>query len=132
MSNELIPTEKRDAGRFHPLVFKVLAGLAVWFVLSAWAFAGHGRTDYLLSVVSAFVLVAVGLPSLLGTMRRKKILCREGAGREGRFGNWASFDVQILTGPVKGIVAAIETILPIAAVAFGMTFFGLALHFAVR
>jgi hypothetical protein len=114
---------ERRAGRFHPLVYKTLAGLAVWFVVSSWLFAGHGRTDYLLAVASGVVLAFTGLAALLGMTRREA--------REKRaFGDWASHDVQIGSGPVKGTIAAIEAIVPIAAVAFGMTIFGLVLHFA--
>jgi hypothetical protein len=40
----------------HPFVYMALVGLALWFVLSAWEFAGDGYTDYLLAVVSGFIL----------------------------------------------------------------------------
>ena len=49
----------------------------------------------------------------------------------GKFDQWAERDVDLQTGPVKGKYAAIETALPIAAVAFGMTAFALVLHFSV-
>jgi type IV secretory pathway VirB2 component (pilin) len=131
MNVEAPSREDSNSGRFHPLVFKAILGLAAWFVLSAWIFAGAGVTDFLLVIVSAFISVAVGLPALLA-MTRHALRRREGSDKDDRFGDWAAHEVQTLTGPVKGIVAAIETILPIAAVAFGMTIFGLVLHFAAR
>ena len=49
----------------HPTVYKIVVGLAVWFVLAAWTFAGGGGTDLVLTVVSLFVLVSLGIPTLL-------------------------------------------------------------------
>jgi hypothetical protein len=45
----------------HPRVYALLIGLAVWFVLSIWSFAGAGVTDYLLFVVSTFIFIVVAL-----------------------------------------------------------------------
>src|SRR5260370_15585195 len=119
-------------GDVHPVVYKVVAGLAVWFVLSAWIFAGNGTTDYLLAIVSGVILVSVGIPAMLGLTQRANRGRDEHQDHKGQFGDWASREVHILTGPVKGIFAAVETMLPIAAVAIGMTIFGLVLHFAAR
>ena len=117
-------------GRFHPVVYKVLAGLSVWFVISSWLFAGNGKTDYLLFIASGVVLAFTGLPALLG-LARHTARGRD-VGERPTFGDWAARDVQLLSGPVKGIVAAAEAIVPIAAVAIGMTAFGIVLHFAAR
>ncbi len=118
------------AGRFHPAVYRALAGLAALFVISSWLFAGNGRTDYLLAVASGVVVVMAGLPAVLGLTRRTVRRRRGEDAEQGGFGDWAAHDVQIWTGPVKGLVAAIETMVPIAAVAFGMLLFGIVLHFA--
>lgn len=116
---------------FHPMVYKIVAGLAIWFVLSAWIFAGGGGTDLVLTVVSLFVLVSLGIPALLAlTLRRRGH--DEHAELRGPFGDWAAREVHILTGPVKGIFATVETMIPIAAVAVGMTLFGVVVHFAGR
>jgi len=130
---EIRPNEAASrAGRFHPLVYKILAGLVAWFVIASWLFAGHGRTNYLLAVASGLILVMGGLPALLGLTRRTA-RHRRGADEEKReFSDWASRDVQVSTGPTKGRVAAIEVAVPIAAVAIGMTLFGLVLHFVAR
>lgn len=40
--------------RLHPWVYKAIAGLALWYVLSVWiGFAGGGDTDYLLLIASS-------------------------------------------------------------------------------
>ncbi len=74
----------------------------------------------------------MGIPAVLGMVQRARRQRDEGGGGEGQFGDWASRDVDISTGPVKGAIAAVETILPIAAVAVGLTVFGLVVHFAGR
>jgi hypothetical protein len=132
MGKELGHRDRPVGGRFHTFVYKLLAGLAVWFVLASWIFAGHGQTDFLLAVVSGIVLVMAGIPGALGLIRYRNRRRQNRAEREDEFGDWAARDVEISTGPVKGGIAAIETIVPIAAVALGMTLFGLVLHFTGR
>jgi hypothetical protein len=44
------------------------------------------------------------------------------------FRDWAVGDFDTLTGPVKGANATVEVLLPIAAVAVGMTVLGLVFH----
>jgi len=115
---------------FHPTVYKIVAGLAVWFVLAAWIFSGGGTTDFMLVVVTGVFVVTLGIPAMLALTRRGRGDPHDVP--RGQFGDWASREVHILTGPVKGIFAAIETMLPIAAVAIGMTLFGLVVHLAGR
>ncbi len=45
---------------------------------------------------------------------------------------WAAGDLDTWQDRVKGRNAAIEMLLPIAAVAFGMTAFGIVLHFTAQ
>jgi hypothetical protein len=120
-----------EAMDFHPMVYKIVAGLAIWFVLGAWIFAGGGATDLALTVVSLFVLVSLGIPMLLALTQRRRGRDEYGEHR-GSFGDWASREVHIQTGPVKGIFATVETMIPIAAVAVSMTLFGIVVHFAGR
>ena len=112
-------------------VFKVMLGLAGLFVLAAWSFAGGGLTDAVLAVVSYIILVYTGLMSLLWLTRRRHPRPDLGDGeRADLFGSWTRREVEISTGPVRGSLAAIETLLPIAAVAVGMVAFAVVLHFA--
>ncbi len=138
MSDQSLPsdrprTDRPPSGRFHPHVYRILAGLAAWFVISAWGFAGGGHTDLALTAVTGLFALMVGIPSLLALTRRHHPTdpSADRADRTGSFDQWADRDVDLQTGPVKGKYAAIETVLPIAAVAFGMTAFALVLHFSV-
>ena len=105
----------------------------MWFVISPWCFAGGGHTDLALTAVTGLFALMVGIPSLLALARRSHPPdpSADRADRTGSFDQWAERDVDLQTGPVKGKYAAIETALPIAAVAFGMTAFALVLHFSV-
>ena len=117
---------------FHPTVYKIVAALAVWFVLGAWIFAGGGATDFLLTIVSGVFVVTLAIPTLLALTGRGRRRRDEHGPHKSGFGDWASREVHLLTGPVRGIFATVETALPIAAVALGMTLFGLVAHFAAR
>ena len=52
----------------HPRVYTIVIGLAVWFVLAAWIFAGGGVSDYLLFIVSGFIGVCIGLTLILASV----------------------------------------------------------------
>lgn len=140
MSDQAMPperprTDRSTSGRFHPYVYWILAGLAAWFVISAWCFAGGGRTDLALVAVTGLFAMMIGIPGLLALARRAHppdpSAERAEIRKTGEFEQWAERDVDLQTGPVKGKYAAIETALPIAAVAFGMTAFAVVLHFSV-
>jgi len=111
--------------------FKGMLILAGLFVLAAWGFAGGGITDMVLVVVSYVVVVYAGLMLVLWLTRRRHPRLDLGDGeRTDSFGDWTSRDVEISTGPVRGSLAIVETLLPIAAVAVGMVAFAIVLHFA--
>ena len=131
MSDPVSRYDFRSAA-FHPGVFKAIVLLGALYVLAAWGFAGRGITDMLLVIVSGFFFVSIGLVTLLWLTRRRNP--RDDLGdREchmGSFGNWICRDVDTSTGRVRGSIATIETLLPIAAVAIGMVAFAVVVHFA--
>jgi len=117
---------------FHPALFKAALVLAGLFVLAAWGFAGSGLGDIVLAVVTYVFLLAAGLVSLLALTRRRhpRPDLDEGPHAGDPFSRWADREVEISTGPVRGALATVETLLPIAAVAVGMVAFAVVLHFA--
>jgi hypothetical protein len=114
----------------HPRVYGVLIGLCVWLVLSVWLFAGGGVTDYLLFVVSGFIFLVVALAVILSRVRRDDTAPTTSAAQPPSFHDWAAADFDTWQGRLRGKEAAVQIILPIAAVAIGMTIFGAALHYA--
>ena len=116
------PRAHRSTSFLHPRVYGLMMALAGWLVMSIWIFSAVGSTDYLLTIISGFICVAVvGLPFILSRV-----------GRAGKaqlpFRAWKVRDFETWTGRLRGSQAAAEILLPIAAVAFGMTAFGIVLH----
>jgi hypothetical protein len=128
MSIEIRPDDRPVANDLHPLVYVLIIGLSLWFILSVWGFAADEGTDYLLVVVSGFILIAVALPCILWRVGRVDD-GPEGKS-DGSFRAWASADFATWQDRLPGANAAVEILLPIAAVAFGMTAFGIIYHFA--
>ena len=112
------PTNRRNAvyDRLHPAVYVALIGSVAWFSLAIWGFAADSYTDWLLVVVSAFALIAVGIPAIMSSVGGDT----EKPKRQ-RFRDWASGDFATWTGRSKAANAAVEILLPLGAIAFGMT-----------
>ena len=112
----------------HPLVNVAIIGLVLMFVAAVWIFFDSDPYETLLDVVitGLFVMAAAIPAMLLLTWRRNA----EGAGNDNHlsFREWASGEFETSTGSVKGANATVEILLPIAAVAVGMTVLGLVFH----
>jgi hypothetical protein len=125
-------TERRDrpvSNQLHPWVYFAIVGLALWLALAVWAFAWDSYTDYLLAIVSGFVLLAVILPLALWRMGRKHPASDDaGPQTTESFRDWAAGEFGAGQDHLKGSHAAVEALLPIAALAFGMTAFGIVLY----
>ena len=116
----------------HPIVYAALFGLLLWFILSVWQFAGDGYADYLLVIVSGFVFIAAALPGILWWLWSKNRRPDTAQGESETLRAWAAGEIDTWQDRVKGTNAAIEMLLPIAAIAFGMTAFGIVFHFTVH
>jgi len=113
----------------HPVVYKAAVGLALWFALSAWMLFKAGNEMGLpLTFVSVPILMAIAIPYLLWRASgRTRIPDAQRTGDP--VGEWMSRDFETRHGRQNGWGATIEALLPIAAVAFGMTAIGIVLHF---
>ena|SRR5688572_22064289 len=132
MNKDVLPRDRPSQSSLHPYVYVAIAALALWFVLSAWSFGRDGYTDYLLAVVSGFILIFVTVPFMLSRV------CRDDADKpsedatqnqQREFRRWAACDFDTWQYRLKCSNAAVEILLPIAAIAFGMTAFGIVLYF---
>ncbi len=90
--------DSKISDSLHPLVNMAIIGLVLMFVAAVWMFFDSGPYEAWLD------------DSHLS------------------FRDWAVGDFDTLTGPVKGANATVEVLLPIAAVAVGMTVLGLVFH----
>lgn len=122
--NIVIEEERPTTRHLHPGVYAILVGFCGWLVLSVWIFfSGVKTTDYLLTVVTGFIVIAVGLPFILSRQMRDRLDRTRPSFRSWRYRNFETW-----TGRLGGTQAAAEILLPIAAVAFGMTALGIVLH----
>lgn len=124
-------SDRQRTQQFHPLIYWTIVGLCLWLVVSVWGFAAPGQTGLALTVVSLFIAVAVGIPVVLWGISRGARSRRKDPAETPRFGDWLACDFEDWSGRQRGRDAAVEVLLPIAAVAFGMSAFALVLHLAV-
>jgi hypothetical protein len=142
--DERASSSDRVFDELHPLVHKAAAGLLVWFVVAAWLlFSGTGYIELLLAMVSVLVFMALAIPTVLwraGAAAQRSQdagdAATDGGGEptaetppmtfrawlRGRFATWT--DVE------KPSTAAVEVLLPLAAVAFGLTAIGIVFQLA--
>lgn len=105
----------------HPLIYRSMLALALLLLLSAWGFlAGGAYSGVALTVVSGLMLIAVALPWLLGRIGRQHAAPGCPASR-GAFGRWLSSEFETWQYRLSGWDAAVTALLPICAVAVGMT-----------
>jgi hypothetical protein len=126
--------ESRQTDALHSLVYSAAIGFTVWLLIAIWAFFVHqGYMELVLMVVTGFFGVAVGIPYILWHISQKdpRGMPPGPADDSARsFRNWASSEFRSGQGNIKGLHAAIEILLPLAAAAIAMTLFGIAAYFA--
>ncbi len=116
----------------HPLVYRTMVGLTAWLVLSVWLLFNRGPYVGLdLLVVTVFFPVFVAIPLLLAVTWQHNRADHEHNDAKIKFRVWATCEFSTWTGGLSGREAAMQILLPIAAVAIGMTIFGLVFYFDV-
>lgn len=116
----------------HPFVYRTIIGLTIWLVLSVWLLFSRGADVALnLIVITVFFLIAVAIPLLIAlTWSRNATPDERGPSAE-RFREWLTCEFSTWTGGLSGREAAMQILLPIAAVAIGMTIFGVVFYLDV-
>jgi hypothetical protein len=114
--------------RLHPWVYRTIVGLALVLILSVWGFVGPGYSGLALAVVSVFIFIAVVIPVILWRIWRNHAADLD---RAESFAAWQERDFEICDGHLKGADAAMQVLLPIAAVSLGMAVFALVMHFDI-
>jgi hypothetical protein len=129
MSTKLIRHNRPVSGALHPLVYKAIAGLVLWYVLSVWIlFSSSGYTELLFAMVTVLFFMAVAIPFALWLVWRQDRESDMPRGEGNSFRDWAHGEFETWQGRLNGANAAIEILLPIMAVAFGITAFGIVLR----
>ena len=112
----------------HQRVYTILIGLALWMALWVWSFVGGGETDYILFIVTGFIVVVVALQLVLMRVRRAdKTIDNSNSAKDGAlsFHDWARGEFETERGRLRAAEAALLILLPIAAAAIGMMAFGI-------
>jgi hypothetical protein len=112
----------------HPLVNMAIIGFVLMFVAAMWMFfASDPYGAWLDVVVTGLFVIAIAIPALLWlTWHRNADGARDDSSLN--FRDWAAGEFDTCTGSIKGANATAEVLLPIAAVAVGMTVLGLVFH----
>jgi hypothetical protein len=126
MARELVTHNKPVFDQLHPSIYKVAVGLVAWFVLTAWIFFDRQNDIGLpLSIVSTLLLVAVLLPWSLSLVWRRHEMGYQKHPERISFHDWRIGDFAVWGSKLRGMHAAIDMLLPLAAVAFGLTALGI-------
>jgi hypothetical protein len=134
MASDLVPIRhnRPTHDELHPFVYRAIIGLTIWLILSVWMLFSRGAYESLtLSVITLFFLVLVGIPLLLWRIWQRNSDPSEQHGHDAPFRDWTSHGFETWTGSINGREASVQILLPISAVAIGMTIFGLAFLYAV-
>ena len=126
------PADQRVEDELHPVVYRSIIALTIWLVLSVWAFFNRGAyVGLTLTMISIFFLIVVAIPVVLWMTWQHNAAPDETGSLAESFREWASHDFATWTGGLSGRQAVMQILLPIAAVAIGMTIFGLVFYFDV-
>jgi|GraSoiStandDraft_4_1057263.scaffolds.fasta_scaffold330873_1 hypothetical protein len=117
--------------RMHSGIYLAMIGLLSLYALAAWIlFGGDYYNDLTFAVVTGLFVMAVAIPSALWlTWRRNS---GDAGTDDHRFRDWAAGEFEMGTGRFKGANAAIEALLPIAAVSIGLVALGIIFDIVAR
>lgn len=126
MSRDLVAHNKPVFDQLHPRIYAVAVGLIAWFALMAWVL--FDRSSYVslsLTFVTVLFVVAVLVPFALSLVWRKYQKPYEPHQQETSFHDWRHGDFVVWGAKLRGTHAAIDVLLPLIAVSFGLTAIGI-------
>ena len=116
----------------HPLVYRSMIALTIWLVLSVWVFFNRGAyVGLTLAMITVFFVILMGIPVLIWKTWQHNAPAEETREPKESFDAWASQSFATRTGALSGREAAMQILLPIAAVSIGMFIFGLVYYFDI-
>jgi hypothetical protein len=127
MSKELVAHNRPVFDHLHPTIYGAAAGLIAWFALMAWVLFDRSSdaSDALMWVTVLFV-VAIALLAVLSLVGRKEYgMPHEGHPQPPTLHDWRTGDFEVWGARLHGTDAAIDVLLPLMAVSFGLTAIGI-------
>ena len=126
MTRELAHHNRPVFDQLHPNVYKAAVGLVALFVLAAWSlFDRQNDIGLPLAMVSVLLLVAVLLPWSLSLVWQKYEMGHRRHPEKISYRDLKIGDFAVWGSKLRGTHAAIDMLLPLAAVAFGLTALGI-------
>ena len=120
MARELVPHNRPVFDQFHPSIYAAAVGLVAWFAIAAWILFDRTNDIALpLAMVSVLLLVAVLLPWSLSLVWHKHHAAHLGHPNRISLHDWRVGDFAVWDSKLRSSHAAIDMLLPLAAVAFG-------------
>ncbi len=125
MTREHAPHNRPIFDQLHPNIYRAAVGLVALFAVAAWILFDR-QTDIglPLAMVSVLLLVAILLPWSLSLVWQRHQMADQRY-REISFHDWRIGDFAVWGSKLRGTDAAIDMLLPLAAVAFGLTALGI-------
>jgi hypothetical protein len=120
-----------SSDRLHPGIYLAMIGLLSLYAVSTWVlFGGNYYNNLTFAVVTGLFVMAIAIPATLWlTWIRNS---GDDAGDDRKFRDWAGGEFEMSTGRFKGANAAIEALLPIAAVSIGLVALGVIFDVVAR
>jgi hypothetical protein len=110
----------------HPLIYRIILGGALIWVLLAWAlFSGGGYTAITLAVVTIFTAISVGIPLILWRIWKSHPESHPQASARDSFGDWLGRDVEIWGSRLRAKDAIAGVLIPFGAVILGAILIGM-------
>ena len=126
MAKELVPLNRPVFEQVHPNIYAVAVGLVAWFAIAAWILFDRKNDIALpLAMVSVLLLVAVLLPWSLSLVWQKHQAAHQRHPNRIPSHDWRIGDFAVWDSKLRSSHAAIDMLLPLAAVAFGLTALGI-------
>ena len=126
MTRDLVTHNKPVFGQIHPNIYGAAVGLVGWFGVAVWIlFDRQSDIELPLAMVSALLVIAVLVPRSLSLVRKKYPRPHQAHPYKTAFRDWKEADFAVWGSKLHGMHAAIDMLLPLAAVAFGLTALGI-------
>ena len=125
-SRELVAHNRPVFDHLHPKLYAAAIGLVAWFAFAAWIlFDRQDDIGLPLAMVSVLLFVAVLVPLALALVWRTYHEPEKRHPEQVSLRDWSAGDFAVWGSRVRGTDAAIDLLLPLAAVAFGLTAIGI-------
>jgi hypothetical protein len=126
MSRELVAHNRPVFDQLHPRIYGAAVCLIAWFALMAWVlFDRGGYASLALAFVTVLFVVAIVLTWTLSRVWKRYRMPYERHAQETSFHDWKDGDFEVWGARLHGAHAAIDVLLPLMAVSFGLTAIGI-------